>query len=104
MKHLEYFGQPHGEGAIEYLKLNVRSKVEHIFYRVKRVFGYGKVVYRGILKNSGRLYRLFAGACSVDMGVDDEACKRGGGSLIGGVRPFSPFPGKRRNRAGKKPG
>jgi IS5 family transposase len=62
MNHLEYFGQPQWEREIEYMKSKVRSRREHIFYRVKRVFGYGKVVYRGILKNSGRLYMVFASA------------------------------------------
>jgi IS5 family transposase len=62
INHLEYRGQPNGESTIEYLKSTVRSNVDHIFYRVKRVFGYGKVVYRGILKNTGRLYMMFAGA------------------------------------------
>jgi hypothetical protein len=103
MKHLEYFGQPNGERAIEYLKSNVRSNVEHIFYRVKRVFGYGNVIYRGILKNTGRLYRLFAGACSVDMGVGTEACKTGGWSVIGAVRPFPPSREKGRIERAKSP-
>jgi hypothetical protein len=76
----------------------VRSKVEHIFYRVKRIFGYGKVVYRGILKNSGRFVYGVYEYESVEMDMNDEACKRGGDSLIGGVRPFSPFPGKRTDR------
>jgi IS5 family transposase len=62
VKHLEYFGQPQWEREIEYMKSKVRSKGEHIFYRVKRVFGYGNVVYRGILKNSGGLYMVFASA------------------------------------------
>jgi IS5 family transposase len=62
MKHLGYIGQPNWEEHIEYLKSKVRSKVEHIFYIVKRIFGYRKAVYRGIAKNTGRLYMLFTGA------------------------------------------
>jgi IS5 family transposase len=62
MKHLEYIGQPNWEREIEYMKSKVRSKVEHIFYIVKRLFGYRKAVYRGLAKNTGRLYMLFASA------------------------------------------
>jgi IS5 family transposase len=62
MKHLDYIREPKWEKEIEYLKSKVRSKVEHIFYIVKRIFGYRKAVYRGLKKNTGRLYMLFAGA------------------------------------------
>jgi IS5 family transposase len=62
VKHLEYIGQPNWDKKIEYLKSKVRSKVEHIFYIVKRLFGYRKAVYRGLAKNTGRLYMLFASA------------------------------------------
>ena len=44
------------------LQSKVRSKVEHIFYIVKRLFGYRKAVYRGLAKNTARLYMLFASA------------------------------------------
>jgi IS5 family transposase len=57
MKHLEYIGQPNWEREIEYMKPKVRSKVEEVFYIVKRLFG-----YQGLAKNTGRLYMLFAGA------------------------------------------
>lgn len=43
---------------IEKLKSQIRSKVEHLFYRVKVQFGYAKVRYRGIAKNANRLYLL----------------------------------------------
>ena len=62
MKHLDYIGQPNWERELEYMKSKVRSKVEHIFYIVKRVFGYRKAVYRGLAKNTARLYMLFASA------------------------------------------
>ena len=62
MKHLDYIGQPNWERELEYMKPKVRSKVEHIFYIVKRVFGYRKAVYRGLAKNTARLYMLFASA------------------------------------------
>ncbi|MDR2793365.1 MAG: hypothetical protein LBB61_06835 [Treponema sp.] len=54
---------------------------EHIFYIVKRLFGYWKVVYRGIMKNGGRM--LFANPSSVKMGVGDESCQTGCSSVIG---------------------
>ena len=62
VKHLDYIRQPNRERELEYMKPKVRSKVEHIFYIVKRVFGYRKAVYRGLAKNTARLYMLFAGA------------------------------------------
>jgi IS5 family transposase len=62
VKDPDYIGQPNGEGKIEYLKSKERSKVEHIFYIEKRIFGYRKEVYRGIAKNGGWLYMLFASA------------------------------------------
>jgi hypothetical protein len=83
MKHLDYIGQPNWEGKIEYVKSKVRSKVEHIFYIEKRIFGYRKVVYRGIAKNTGRLYMLFASACSVEIVVGNDACKSVGGGAGG---------------------
>jgi IS5 family transposase len=45
---------------IESRKSSVRSKVEHVFRMVKVVFGYRKVVYKGIKKNLNRFYMLFA--------------------------------------------
>ncbi|MDR2793216.1 MAG: hypothetical protein LBB61_06070 [Treponema sp.] len=89
VKHLKYIGQPNREREIEYLKPNVRGKVEPTFYIVKRVFGYGKVAYRGIVKNSGRLYTASASTIA-EMGVDDDAGTTGCGSLIGIVRGKSP--------------
>jgi IS5 family transposase len=62
MKHLDYIAQPKWDAEIEYQKSKVRSKVEHIFYIVKRIFGYRKAAYRGIAKNTARLYMLFASA------------------------------------------
>ena len=43
-------------------KSSVRSKVEHPFRIVKMLFGYKKVVYRGLSKNLNRLYVLFGSA------------------------------------------
>ena len=39
-------------------KARVRAKVEHVFGRIKVQFGYGKVRYRGLGKNTNRLYVL----------------------------------------------
>ena len=46
------------ECLAEKLKASVRAKVEHPFLKVKRVFGYGKVRYRGLAKNTQRLALL----------------------------------------------
>ena len=47
------------EALAEKAKASVRAKVEHPFLRVKRMFGYGKVRYRGLSKNMERLALLF---------------------------------------------
>ena len=38
----------------------MRAKVEHPFRVVKQQFGYAKVRYRGLAKNTARLTMLFA--------------------------------------------
>jgi IS5 family transposase len=45
---------------VEYLKAAVRAKVEHPFRVIKRQFGYTKVRYRGLKKNTGQVLTLFA--------------------------------------------
>jgi IS5 family transposase len=45
---------------IERLKASVRAKVEHPFRVIKRQFGYVKVRYRGLAKNTAQLKTLFA--------------------------------------------
>lgn len=45
---------------IEKIKAQVRAKVEHPFRRVKQQFGYAKVRYRGLAKNTNRLFVLAA--------------------------------------------
>lgn len=42
----------------EKIKASVRAKVEHAFFYIKRVFHYSKVRYRGLEKNTNRLYVL----------------------------------------------
>jgi IS5 family transposase len=44
----------------EKLKAGIRAKVEHPFRVVKRQFGYVKVRYRGLKKNTAQLFTLFA--------------------------------------------
>ena len=47
------------EALAEKAKASVRAKVEHPFLKVKRIFGYWKVRYRGLGKNTQRLALLF---------------------------------------------
>ena len=48
--------EPGSEEALgEKRKASVRAKVEHPFLYVKRHFGYAKVRYRGLAKNTQRL-------------------------------------------------
>ena len=46
------------EAAVEKRKASVRAKVEHPFLYVKRHFGYDKVRYRGLAKNTQRIALL----------------------------------------------
>ena len=45
---------------IEHLKAHVRARGEHAFRVIKRQFGYVKVRYRGLTKNTAQLHTLFA--------------------------------------------
>jgi IS5 family transposase len=45
---------------IERLKAQVRARGEHAFRVVKRQFGYVKVRYRELTKNTAQLHMLFA--------------------------------------------
>ena len=44
----------------EHFKASARAKVEHPFRVVKRQFGYAKVRYRGLAKNTAQVLTLFA--------------------------------------------
>ena len=44
---------------IEYLKSQVRAKVEHPFHWLKCIFGLKKLRYRGLYKNAQMLYAMF---------------------------------------------
>ena len=46
------------EAATEKFKASVRAKVEHSFLYIKRHFGYAKVRYRGLAKNTQRMMTL----------------------------------------------
>ncbi len=46
------------EALAETLKVSVRVKVEHPFLKVKRLFGYAKVRFRGLARNTQRLALL----------------------------------------------
>jgi len=48
------------DDEIERLKASVRAKVEHPFRVIKRQFGFVKVRYRGLAKNTAQLTTLFA--------------------------------------------
>ena len=65
------------DALAEKLKAQVRAKVEHPFLRVKRLFGYGKVRYRGLGEERG------ASGAAVCAGQSAD----GGGSTVGLVRP-----------------
>ncbi|SPD61778.1 transposase (fragment) (plasmid) [Cupriavidus taiwanensis] len=45
---------------VERIKAGIRAKVEHPFRVIKRQFGYTKVRYRGLRKNTAQLMTLFA--------------------------------------------
>jgi len=45
---------------IEYAKAQIRAKVEHPFRVIKRQFGYTKMHYRGLMKNTAQQTTLFA--------------------------------------------
>jgi IS5 family transposase len=45
---------------IERLKASVRAKIEHPFRVIKRQFGFTKVRYRGLAKNTAQIKTLFA--------------------------------------------
>ena len=45
---------------VERIKASIRAKVEHPFRVIKRQFGFVKVRYRGLKKNTAQLTTLFA--------------------------------------------
>ena len=67
------------EGVAEKAKAQVRAKVEHPFLWLKCLFGYIKVRYRGLAKNTQRLALLFGAGQPAD----------GEGTTTGAVRPWA---------------
>ena len=59
---LKTMSQDSAERELERFKASVRSKVEHVFKRVKLDMGYSKTRYRGIKKNARRISTLLAAA------------------------------------------
>jgi len=53
-------GRCSAKARLERFKAQMRAKVEHPFRYVKQVFGYAKVRYRGLAKNTNRLLVLSA--------------------------------------------
>jgi IS5 family transposase len=45
---------------VEKMKASIRAKVEHPFRVIKRQFGFTKVRYRGLKKNTAQIVTLFA--------------------------------------------
>jgi len=41
-------------------KSSVRSKIEHPFLTLKRIWGFAKVRYRGLAKNANRAFAILA--------------------------------------------
>jgi IS5 family transposase len=46
--------------CIEQIKASIRAKVEHPFRVLKRQFGFTKLRYRGLAKNTAQIVSLFA--------------------------------------------
>ena len=59
IRKLSKSGQYHAR-RVERAKSSVRSKVEHVFAVVKRLFGFRKTRYRGLRKQEAELNMLFA--------------------------------------------
>ncbi|URI06280.1 IS5 family transposase [Aquincola tertiaricarbonis] len=60
-RKLNPFIAPHFEAlSLEKWKASIRAKVEHPFRVIKRQFGYTKVRYRGLAKNTAQIVTLFA--------------------------------------------
>ena len=49
-----------GAKRVEYCKARIRAKVEHPFRVMKRQFGYVKVRFRRLAKNTAQILTLFA--------------------------------------------
>ena len=54
----DWAAQPRRDALVAYQLSKVRSRVEHSFYVVKRLFGYGKTRYRGLVFRNIRFAKL----------------------------------------------
>ena len=60
-RKLNPFVEPdYGAERVEKMKASIRAKVEHPFRVLKRQFGFTKVRYRGLSKNTAQIVTLFA--------------------------------------------
>jgi len=50
----------HYQRRINRLRSRARARCEHVFHVVKRLWGFSKVRYRGLAKNTSRLFTAFA--------------------------------------------
>ena len=57
-KKRKQYAEESPEYQLEKVKSQPRSKVKHVFSRIKNQFGYNKVRYRELKKNANRLYML----------------------------------------------
>jgi IS5 family transposase len=59
-KQLSYSEKDCWRERVETVKAKIRAKVEHPFRIIKQQFGYTKVRYKGLAKNTAQLFTLFA--------------------------------------------
>ena len=74
------------EALAEQAKAQVRAEVEHPFLRLKRLFGYAKVRYRGLAKNAERMALLFG----LGNLLTAEGQLSGSAPVAGPSRPYGP--------------
>ena len=60
LKQIKRRGEQKLARELEHAKASLRAKVEHPFRVIKRQFGYTKVRYRGLVKNTTQVLTLFA--------------------------------------------
>jgi IS5 family transposase len=70
-------------------KSSVRSKVEHPFLTLKRLWGFAKVRYRGLAKNANRAFAMLAMLNVSQMGTTADGRGASGMSKIQGNSPVS---------------
>ncbi len=68
-------------------KSSVRSKVEHPFLTLKRLWGFAKTRYRGLAKNANRAFAMLAMVNLVQMGTTADGRGASGMSEMPGNPP-----------------